>query len=155
MLFYAGIDPGQTGAIAIVNERQEIADIFDFDINTLEDSLTTYPLSFCFCEKVSAMPGQGVSSTFKFGVDFGIVQGFLYALKIPHQFVRPQEWQKGLFSKTDGDKKKRGLAVVRRMFPESLYFKREKDHDRADAVLIALFCVSKKLSALEIQSCQI
>lgn len=45
-------------------------------------------------ELVHSMPKQGVASTFKFGVGYGILQGICGALRIPIIFVTPQEWKK-------------------------------------------------------------
>ena len=45
-------------------------------------------------EKVSAMPGQGVTSMFNFGQSFGILKGICSAMQIPMYFVRPAKWKK-------------------------------------------------------------
>lgn len=144
---YIGIDPGQTGAAAIITARytgEEYIDIIDYsDPQSLTPEIKewaeTYNIILAVIEKVHAMKKQGVVSSFNFGVNFGIWQGILTTLQIPYSFATPQAWQKGLFSKTDGDKKKRGLAVVRRLYPRSEFFKLEKHHNRADAMLIARY----------------
>ena len=45
-------------------------------------------------EKVSAMPGQGVTSMFNFGQSFGILKGICSAMQLPMYFVRPAKWKK-------------------------------------------------------------
>jgi crossover junction endodeoxyribonuclease RuvC len=45
-------------------------------------------------ERVSAMPGQGVSSMFNFGHNVGTVMGVLGALRLPYRLVAPQTWKK-------------------------------------------------------------
>lgn len=45
-------------------------------------------------EKVSAMPKQGVSSTFRFGTGWGMVRGVCAALAIPVVLVPPTVWKK-------------------------------------------------------------
>ena len=45
-------------------------------------------------EKVSAMPKQGVSSTFRFGTGWGMVRGVCAALGIPVVLVPPPVWKK-------------------------------------------------------------
>jgi crossover junction endodeoxyribonuclease RuvC len=83
------------------------------------------------------MPKQGVTSVFSFGENFGIWQGILAALGIPFLMPRPREWQKGLVRPSDGhDTKSRSLAVARRLFPDAPLAKK-KDHNRADALLLA------------------
>jgi crossover junction endodeoxyribonuclease RuvC len=144
---YIGIDPGKTGAAAIITTRhtgEEYIDIIDYLepvllAQEIKEWAETYKVVLAVVEKVHSMPKQGVTSSFNFGMNFGIWQGILSALQIPYSFVPPQAWQKGLFSKTDGDNKKRGLSVVRRLYPRSEFFKLEKHHNRADAMLIARY----------------
>lgn len=83
------------------------------------------------------MPGQGVTSMFSFGENFGFIKGLLEAFGIPYELVRPQKWKKE-FSISE---KNQSVEVCKRLFPgESL--KRtprcKKDHDgMAEALLMA------------------
>ena len=45
-------------------------------------------------EKVSAMPGQGVTSMFNFGQSFGVIKGICSAMQLPIHFVSPAKWKK-------------------------------------------------------------
>ena len=141
---YMGIDPGQTGAAALYNGKN-IIDMIDYtdpvDVaDKIKKWLWEYKIKIAILERVHSMPKQGVSSTFLFGTNFGIWQGLLAAFQIPHELVAPQRWQKGLITKSDGkNTKEQSLTVARRFFPGSEYFKRKKDHNRADAVLMAIF----------------
>lgn len=149
---YIGIDPGKTGAAALIAKRytgEEYIDIIDYLepialTQEIKEWAETYNIVLAVVEKVHSMPGQGVVSSFNFGVNFGIWRGILSALQIPHVFIPPQVWQKGLFSKTDGYNKKRGLSVVRRLYPGSQFFKLEKHHNRADALLMARYAKGLK-----------
>lgn len=143
MKIYIGIDPGQTGAMAIIGDGLE--EIYDFDDG---DSMTNLRLVSAdqvkaVIEKVAAMPKQGVSSTFKFGTNFGIWIGRLEALGIPFDYVTPQKWKKEMFDSMprSGDQKAMSLDRARRLFPEMRdQLKRKKDHNRADALLLAEYC---------------
>jgi len=141
---FIGIDPGQTGA-AVLYDGEKIIDCADYsDPVEMSETLLEWQdmaiIHLAILEKVASMPKQGVSSVFKFGTNFGIWQGILSALRIRHELVTPQAWQKGIITKTDGaDSKARSLCVARRLFPNSLYFKRKMDHNRADAALMAVF----------------
>ena len=89
-------------------------------------------------EAVAAMPGQGVSSMFRFGESVGVVLGVLGALQIPLRWVTPQRWKKaaGIVGK-DKDAA-RSLAI--QLHPEvAELLKRKEDVGRADAALIARF----------------
>ena len=146
--YVAGIDPGKTGAVAVLDSKDmAVVDMRDFgDPGEIAEFLKTYPLDMAVLEKVGAMPKQGVVSVFSFGTNYGLWQGLLTALKVPFSLVTPQLWMKGQVLPSDhADRKKRGLTVCRRLYPESKYFKREKDHNRADAVLIARYAILKGL----------
>ena len=58
--------------------------------------------------------GQGVTSMFSFGENFGFIQGLLTACGVPYQLVRPQRWKKefGISGKNES------IAVCKRLFPE-------------------------------------
>lgn len=148
-MIYIGVDPGSTGAIALFHcpelfqSRQEV---FDFDS---PDSLAAIKIASEFnthavVEKVNAMPKQGVSTTFKFGTAYGKVLGWLEACQIPYELVTPAKWKKAMFDSMpkQDDKKAMALDLARRLFPDiaANRLARKKDHNRAEALLIAEFC---------------
>lgn len=136
---FIGIDPGKSGAMAAISRDGSV--VFDFEdpqgIAFLR--LNRHEVALAALEKVSAMPKQGVASSFNFGANFGIWQGRLEALAIPFVFVTPQKWQKTVFdSARKGDRKAMSLDLARRLFPAMAEeLKRKKDDGRADALLIA------------------
>lgn len=141
---YLGIDPGQSGAFALLSEQQAFVCDYPGDPQAAVRSLSHFTPGFYIqlaaLEKVNAMPKQGVSSTFKFGQNFGVWQGILAAFGLPHILPTPREWQKGLVRKSDGaDPKARSLAVARRLFPDQP-LSRKSDNGRADALLLAWYC---------------
>jgi len=149
---YVGIDPGKSGSIAILNKDANIIDIKDWSDEYIIDNYIKYieymyNIKNCILEKVHAYPKQGVNSVWSFGENYGIWKGLLAANKIPYKLVTPQTWQKGQLLPSDSkDKKKRSLVVCRRLYPNDIkkYFKREKDHGRSDAVLIAKYGINFK-----------
>lgn len=87
-------------------------------------------------ESVHSMPGQGVRSTFDFGMNFGIWLGVIAALNIPMELVTPQEWKKhyGLIGK---DKDASRIIAVQ-LFPQmAMELKLKKYNGRAEALLLA------------------
>lgn len=139
-MIYAGCDPGAKGALAI---------IFDDSVQIIEYSKESYLNALCqlgktqcrLClEQVGAMPGQGVSSTFKFGENFGWIQGVLEANAVPFQTVRPQTWKKEFGCTSD---KTTSIEVCKRLFPNVSLKRTErckKDDDGfAEALLMALY----------------
>ena len=146
--YFIGIDPGKSGAFAVIDSMANIHTLEDwpgdevqaarrirFFLDTIGFDLTNVGGAI---EKVSAMPKQGVRSMFTFGCNYGIWKGILAALEIPFQDVTPQAWQKGVVSKKQ-DGKKANVAAAGRMFPSAeLYGPRGGAKDgRADALLIA------------------
>lgn len=148
-MIYVGIDPGQKGGIAVIKLDAErhisAAHAFPYSNDKLKE--VAYEVSheytdnvLCFVEKVGAMPKQGVTSMFNFGVSFGYILGVLEANDVPYQLVTPQKWKKhfGL----DNDKSK-SVALCKRLFPTISLLPTErcrKDSDgMAEALLIALY----------------
>lgn len=146
-----GIDPGISGALALLEEDGTISDYVDMPVMALMGKrnqvnaaelgkiikLWTNGISCtAYLERVSAMPGQGVSSMFGFGVSYGIVQGVLAALGIPVVMVTPQCWKKraGL----TGKPKDMARTLAQQLYPLA-ELSRKRDIGRADAILIARF----------------
>ena len=148
-----GFDPGQTGAVAAF-DGERIEAVIDMPTMTRLHgkgnqvdpyTLATALIDLCagreataVLEAVSAMPGQGVTSTFHFGESVGVVLGVLGALQMPVRMVTPGKWKKaaGLLGR-DKDTA-RTLAI--QLHPEVAdQLARKKDIGRADAVCIARF----------------
>jgi crossover junction endodeoxyribonuclease RuvC len=138
---WVGVDPGKSGAIALVHRDGQLVEDWPGDAAGAAELLLTWRIEFNIelvaLESVHAMPGQGVKSMFTFGQNFGQWEGIIAALSLPCLQPTPQEWQKGLVKKSDGpDAKARALIVARRLFPDA-DLSRKKDHGRADALLLA------------------
>ena len=89
-------------------------------------------------EKVSAMPGQGVTSMFNFGQSFGILKGICSAMQLPMYFVRPAKWKK-YFNLINSEKDASRTRAIE-IFPYfSSQLSKKKDSNKADAILIASF----------------
>lgn len=139
---YIGIDPGKDGALAVIIDSGK-ASIVPFD----QDAYRLVLRQFCMqarmaqtravLEHVGAMPGQGVTSMFSFGENFGYIKGLLEAFEIPYELVRPQRWKKefGISGKNQS------VEVCKRLFPGVSLRRTErckKDHDgMAEALLMA------------------
>lgn len=153
-MMYIGIDPGATGAMCVIIDNVPM--IFDFGnsaglkfLRRVSENHGLYGPVSALIERVHAMPHQGVSSMFKFGANFGQWIGRLEALLVPYDFVTPKSWQKKMFGAapklyhTKGgrkalDNKAMSLSTARRLFPQcQALLSRKKDHNRADALLIA------------------
>lgn len=134
---WIGIDPGVSGAIAIIHESGRVNWIKnDSTEHELADWVRDVADGFdcsAIIEQVNAMPKQGVSSTFKFGKSFGFLIGLLTAMRVPYETYRPQAWQKHMRCMTKGDKNV-SKAAAQRLWPST-----KITHANADALLIAEF----------------
>ena len=143
-MIYIGIDPGRNGGIAIIKtlgnkiDKVGVKCYSDEDLLGILADAEKYIHKVCYLENVHAMPKQGVSSTFNFGMNFGFIQGVLKAYGIPYELVTPQKWKKEFSCTSD---KNTSIEVCKRLFPNVNLKAAErckKDHDGiAEALLIA------------------
>lgn len=141
-MIYIGIDPGKSGAMAMISDLTKEKVLIPFDESVYAKALREcIPEETKACvEHVTAMPGQGVTSMFNFGQNFGYIKGLLTAYQIPYELVRPQKWKKE-FSVT-GDKNS-SIEVCKRLFPGVSLRRTERcrkdDDGLAEALLLAEF----------------
>lgn len=166
-MIVVGVDPGLSGAIAVVRDRRLLA-VHDMPtedtggtgtvkrrvgvglLQVLRDIRRVHGDEGiqAVCERVSAMPaqgakglnegGRGVASTFAFGESAGAIRMAIAAVGFPVQFITPQSWKKRFNVVKD---KTGAIARTRacELFPDRAdLFQRVKDHNRAEAALIAL-----------------
>ena len=149
-----GIDPGLSGAIAVLEEKKVLA-LFDMPVtsegkknknqlnsaqlvNILKENIKDDEDIAVVVEQVNAMPGQGVTSMFNFGQTFGAIKGVCAALNLPIFFVRPSKWKKH-FDLINSSKDSSRTKVIE-MYPSlSNQLARKKDVNKSDAILIARF----------------
>lgn len=158
--FFMGVDPGATGAAAFINEAGAYICFCDYPGSAAElaNQLTMHiggPDArnlevFAVIEQVHAMPKQGVSSTGKFMKNAGIWEGIIAALKIPYELITPQRWRKILDSSVPKKPTKEDLRAyaIKRWPAAADDLKRVKDHNRAEALLLAEFARLKHLGKI-------
>ena len=155
-----GIDPGLSGAIAILEENKVLS-LFDMPVmaegkknkrqlnsaqlvNIIQDNTNEEDEIAVVVEQVNAMPGQGVTSMFNFGQTFGAIKGVCAALKLPIFFVRPSKWKKH-FELINSSKDSSRTKTIE-MYPSlSNQLAKKKDVNKADAILIARYYNETKL----------
>lgn len=137
MRLWIGVDPGASGAIACLSNEGSVEFIKN---DSTERDLAEWLLdwncleAFGVIERVGAFPGQGVSSTFKFGQSYGFLRGLLIACRIPFEEVSPVKWQTAMGCRSGGDKNVT-KARAQQLFPGV-----KITHANADAILIAEYC---------------
>ena len=157
-MYYIGIDPGKKGCLVVLSGTGVSPKFFDWpkndDIQTYFDNVAGYcednigwpNIAVAVIERVHAMPKQGVSSMFSFGMNYGMWLAFLSIYHIPFLTVPPQTWMKGIISKADGtDTKAQVYTVCKRLFPHAELNgpKGGRLDGRADALMIAYYASQK------------
>ncbi len=146
-----GIDPGFTGAIAMVSLVSNAVTVCDLPVEHVRNSsgklrgqyieAAVYDLLKhdvpenvrVFLERQGSMPDQSAQSVFATGQGFGFFRGILVGLQLPYELVHPIVWKKGMGVTSD---KNTSLAKARALFP-TCDLGHRKDADRAEALLIA------------------
>ncbi len=155
-----GIDPGLSGAIAII-ENNKVLSIFDMPVmaegkknkrqlnsaqlvSIIKENISIRDEVAVVVEQVNAMPGQGVTSMFNFGQTFGAIKGVCAALGLPIFFVRPSKWKKHFELINSSKDSSRTKAIE--MYPSlSDQLSKKKDVNKSDAILIARFYCETRL----------
>lgn len=152
---FAGIDPGKTGALAILYPDNHV-EFFDVPRITVRGKDTVawaqwqsdWSLALAFAgvdsaiiEDVASRPGQGVSSMFKFGRTLGFAHAIVLGIQ-PRpavQFVTPTQWKGklGLLNSSKGASREKAVNL----YPSTRSdLTRVKDDGRAEALLMAHLC---------------
>jgi Holliday junction resolvasome RuvABC endonuclease subunit len=150
-----GIDPGLSGSYAILATQDDaraawgdlllVEDLPTIGLNSqrrvdaanFAATIRQHAIVGAVIEHVHAMPGQGVSSTFRFGQAVGTVTGVLGALNIPVQWTSPAVWKRTMGLNTDAERSR--AAAIERWPHQAARFTRKKDHNRAEAALLGLW----------------
>ena len=154
-----GVDPGANGALALLDGVTDTLEVFDMPTITVERTGRTpsgharkhHAISeahlaqlvrelrpdVAWVERVHAMPKQGVSSSFAFGLAYGLIRGVLATLPVPVFLVTPTECKKEFRIGAD---KQQARVLATQMFPlNAKAFSRIRDDGRAEAALLAVF----------------
>jgi crossover junction endodeoxyribonuclease RuvC len=147
-----GIDPGIHGGLAIVELNDgaapQLIDAADIptvgsgakervDVLALRAWIQTHRPDRAGIERAQAMPKQGASSGFKYGRATGALEAVLACCEIPLELVEPSVWKRARHLRGGDKEGARQLAL--QIFPAAhALFARRKDHQRAEAALIAL-----------------
>lgn len=150
-----GVDPGLSGALALLSSDGAALSILDVPTTTrkvgksLKRQIDPYALAswlelhrgriaFAMVEQVGAMPGQGVTSSFNFGFTAGAIRGCLAGAGITVRTVPPVVWKRKFGLLGQGKDASRGEAS-RRLPSHAAAWSRAKDDGRAEAALLAIY----------------
>ena len=144
-----GIDPGASGALCFTNSEEQ--DIHTHKCHKLISgrrlsvsmALNAYKSkkAIVYIEKVHAMPHDGRSSLFKFGVNYGAWLGILASYQIHTIQVSPQKWMNYWQNKkqTKLPKIKKERKHMLKLWADEMSNIDKITLYNADAILIALY----------------
>lgn len=158
-MIVGGLDPGLHGAVAVVQDAKLVycehfesvegktrgRELIMSQVHHVIGCAALYGPEIMYVERVQAMPRQGASSGFKFGVTYGAALMSCTSHQLPIEPAEPRLWMKlwNLNSRDDDGT----IRTACRLFPERVEWftpvrgRLTKDTcaGRADAALIALW----------------
>lgn len=152
--YFAGIDPGLSGAIAVIDSAGQFVWVEDMptllrgkgavkrEVDAAGIAHLLRPIAdqirLFMVEKVSAMPAQGSASTFSLGHSLGTAVAVVQTLGIPVELVSPATWKKRMGLTRD---KEDARAKAIHLWPTApLHLKRHAD--RSEALLLARYALT-------------
>jgi crossover junction endodeoxyribonuclease RuvC len=148
-----GIDPGIRGALAVIvmtmDRPFQVVDAIDIptigtkakeriNVHAIREWVLQHNPARCFLERGQAMPRQGASSGYKFGRAVGAIEATIALCNVPLEIIEPSMWKRALRLK--GKDKEGSRQKALELFPHAQHLlARKKDHQRAEAMLIALY----------------
>ena len=146
------IDPGIDGAAAALDDScglfQDVIDLptrvvgkrREIDVRLLSAWIYHLMPRRIVIEEAHSMPRDGRVGSFRFGVTYGMIKAVSVMSSGEIEFVAPQTW-KAYFQLISEDKAaSRGLAL--RLWPDQEHvLTRVKDHNRAEAMLVAWWSI--------------
>lgn len=147
-MIYLGVDCGLTGAVAGLDRDGKIVlaeampliaspvkgkQMVDaLDLHDIVKGVIGNHQTSCVIERVSAMPGQGVSSAFNFGGSYHTAIAAIRILQCSLQYVTAAKWKKDMGLTSD---KTVSLGMASNLWPKLKL--RRKDDGIAEALLLA------------------
>jgi hypothetical protein len=154
---FIGIDPGKQGAVVAISKTLKIMRLLDYEHDAhkihryFSEVREAGLVAHAMIEDVVGLSGRGSQSEFL--KQAGILEGLLIANQIPYARVTPSKWKKAMIppdlkapkGARDAQKKEEGRLAALRLWPwESTdRLKYKNSHDRADAALMAVYCLRR------------
>ena len=142
------IDPGLTGAIAfyfpLAPDRVSVFDMpvvgSEVETASLARRITQLTPAMAVVEMVGPMPKDGAVQAFRFGAAYSAAKTVVAMSGVPMHLVTPAMWKRHFRIQGGPEGKEQARAMALRLFPASAeHFARKKDHNRAEAALLAKF----------------
>lgn len=153
---FVGIDPGLDGAVAVLEPATtgDLVQFYDtptervrgrgrvrrvYRLHEMAEFVQALrgPQVEAALERATARPGQHAASTFEQGYGIGIWEALLAAAGIPYTLIQPSVWKRQMLAGMLREGKGASVIRVQQLFPQVGGLARVKDHNRAEALLLA------------------
>jgi crossover junction endodeoxyribonuclease RuvC len=164
MSLYLGVDPGLSGAYAVMTDAEDVLECEmlpvielvsgkeQVDIHRLEFMLSAHTFQMAALEQVGVRPGEGPVGAFTFGRTVGRIETILALSNIRCVTPTPQTWKRmvltasGVVLQSDKESQKAAaIKFIKTRYPAVDLRKNPKcrtDHDgKAEAVCLALYAL--------------
>jgi hypothetical protein len=145
MAIYIGIDPGKTGAIAVMDGNDMSVHVYDMPSTIEEKRAILSEIGTVRCawiEKPFFPRMIGIKNAVTIAQAYGELKTCLFFAGIPTFEVDPSAWKKTMHLSTD---KNASRALASQYFPDAAdQWSRVRDDGRAEAALIAYYGARKK-----------
>ncbi|HUN27398.1 MAG TPA: hypothetical protein VMU67_13915 [Steroidobacteraceae bacterium] len=158
MSYILGVDPGTTGAIALLDRAGELLAVED--LPTIADGALRWVDASVFLsrlielkagrpvhavvERQQAMPAQGRSSCLTIGMGLGSLLAVLQVAGCSIELASAAAWKRGAGL---GPDKAASLNRARLLYPAA-DLDRARDHNRAEALLLARWALGRERGAV-------
>ncbi len=159
MRYYLGIDPGLHGAMALIDDKGKFYELIDLPIkrkylapdnikqcidapkleHVLSYLIAEYGCVEVYLEDVHGRGGWNAAISFGLGETVGALRSVIDMVELDLTLITPTFWKKYLKLSSD---KEQVRAYAIKCFPDAAqYLKYKKNHDRAEALLIAKYAM--------------
>jgi Holliday junction resolvasome RuvABC endonuclease subunit len=151
MTKYLGVDPGLSGALAVIemiNGVPALVDAIDtpatgtgakarVDIIAAAEWIAKHAPSIAYVERAQAFPRQGASSGFSYGRAVGAIEAVVTLCRVPMILVEASSWKRQLH--LPGKDKEAARQRALQLFPsQHTLLALKRWHGRAEAALIVV-----------------
>jgi len=104
--YIISIDPGISGGLSVFEQETKKIVLFQknpiqsdnkkskYNLQEFYEIFSKYTPCKIASEFVHSMPGEGSTSSFRFGRSSGQIEGLAFGMQIPYTLVTPQKWKK-------------------------------------------------------------
>lgn len=168
--FYAGIDPGFSGAIGLMSAEGTMVRVWDMPITTkgtdrtreldlaelwrVIRSLRSFPDCVVGVEWPTTRPGEGAERSERFGRQKGVLEAMLYCIGAPYHKLAPNLWKGrlGLPGKDNPNAKSLADTMFHNYYPEYGHIVRGPKggllDGRCEALLIAHYLRTRTVTGM-------